>query len=318
MGKIILLSDFHEAPFKEVKFESQERSFGEDIIQILSGLKKKRRVFKKMVQLVKMTEFVSAIHNGDLIESRCTERGMKEVDDLEAVIKAIISLERALKCKVKCNIGNHETGYRELPLVTDSRAGISKKSISNALKALERDNLYHSFEEKGYLFVFLPYIFMEKEAVDFDVGEEKQCLLDKLKKDLERDLPVILFLHDPDALCHQPLSDLMRANRKNIKKVFCGHYHAQETVMIFNLLITIFKSFCFAWVMGLISWLLLIAFKNLRMVFEIRKYFFSRRRLPALMKEFDVIVIPAPGGMMGIGGGFLVLDLEDLSVQKYS
>ena len=50
----------------------------------------------------------------------------------------------------------------------------------------------------------------------------------------------------------------------------------------------------------------------------IQECYRERKMIPELIKEFGVQIIPAPGGMQGLGGGFLVLDMETLEVKKYS
>ncbi|HLN19042.1 MAG TPA: hypothetical protein VK255_02620, partial [Patescibacteria group bacterium] len=207
------------------------------------------------------------------------------------------------------NVGNHELGY-ELPLTTDPMAGISKKSIRAVLEVYGRDNLYHSFVQEGIRFIFLPYLFAEESAVDLDLDILKQELLADMLQDLLKNEPVIIFLHDPDALCYRPLLGMLRIFRQKIKMVFCGHLHASEILSIFCVLIKIQNSILGAWISGIIFLLMWAAF-DFRIAKKIYRYFRERKNLPGLVKEFNIQVIPAPGGMMGLGGGFLTLNIND-------
>lgn len=264
-----------------------------------------------MKKISEEADFSFAVHNGDLIESMRTERGAREEKDREAITKEIKNLEEVLGCKVIANVGNHESGYSELPLVTDPQAGISAKSVINALEAFGRKSLYHSFEEDGHLFVFLPYIFMEKKAVDFDIEKEKERLIDRFKEDLRKDLPVILFLHDPDALAL--MFPFLNQELDKIENTFCGHLHAQWTKSIYPTLCKTASS----WILSMV----------LKPVFNkmfpgkadaVWEYFSNNKENGQIWDAVNLSVIPAPSGMMGIGGGFLVADLTDdgIKVQK--
>lgn len=315
----ILISDLHETPFRDVKFESQKYGLGEAAIQQAAKRNKSKQVLWEAKKLIAANRIPFVISGGDFMEAECTERGWQTEDDVAEARKALSCASSFLGAEIIENIGNHETGY-ELPLTTDPEAGISLQSISNTLKTLGRESLYHSLVHKGFRFCFLPYLFMEKRGVDFDIEKLKTELVRMFERDLEKPEPTILFLHDPDSLCYEPLLEIVREHKENgkIKLIFCGHFHARETLGFFNLLVKCFNGpWWIQWLSGLISIITWKAF-SLDIAKRVQKYFVERRQLPAILKELGVTIIPAPGGMMGIGGGFLVLNMETLKVKKYS
>lgn len=317
----ILLSDWHLAPFRAEKFRTQKKNFFETVIQFfaLRSEKKEGRMLERMRRIVKKEGIKAGYSNGDFMESRRTERGMNTFEDLamacqkKEMVKEKLGLE-----EWDSNMGNHESGYN-LPLCTDPEAGINLQAIKNFLVFTGRDELYYSFFADGCKIIFVPYIFSEEMALDFDLVEEKRKFLEKMRLDLAEDVPAILLVHDPDSFDDIELLDLIWANRNKIRFIFFGHYHAWINLLAMRILSVIYSV---PW-LGVCRRILYVVFLKLakgdrRIADKLVEYFYKRRNIPAIIKELGAILIPAPGGTFGIGGGYLVLNVEKGTVKKRS
>ena len=254
------------------------------------------------------------------MESSATERGLATERDLEMAKKVLFDLENDLGTEFKLNLGNHESGYI-LPLSTDKDGGISRASIKNFLELAGRKDMYHSFVTEGFRFVFVPYLFTESNAKDFNLCKMKKKFLKKMRRDVETSLePIVVFIHDPDSLTDSNLLEIIRSNREKIGGIFYGHYHSEFNLFFAKILVKIFNSW---WLilprifLNIVFWI--ISGRNMRIVRELGKYFRSRKNIPKIIKELDAVLIPAPTGMFGIGGGFLTLEIEDgnFQIKKY-
>lgn len=314
MEKILLFSDSHIAPFREEKFETQERNFMERTIQFFANIleEKEKGVYGKMKEIVVDEKITLGISNGDLMESLATERGWKTSRDLQAAKKTREDLKKDLGIELEMNMGNHETGYI-LPLSTDDGGGVSSGSIENFLDITNRGDVYYSFVQAGFRFIFVPYFFTEKIAKNFDLARMKEIFLAKMEKDLSVSRePIAIFIHDPDSLMDERLLKLIRVNREKVKAIFFGHYHSWLNLFFSKILITIFNSSLLVpcrLILYFIFWI--FSGRNKKIVRELGKHFRSRKSIPAIIKELEMILIPAPTGMFGIGGGFLVLEISD-------
>lgn len=315
-------SDLHKQPFKKEKFKSQKKNFIETAIQFLAKIfsYKEKRMYQLMAKVCREEKVDVGIINGDFMESLRTERGLETQRDLETAFWEKRQMELLLGVDLMLNAGNHELGYI-LPLSTDEEGGISKASINNFLRLAERDELYYSFVAEGFRIIFIPYLFTEEKAKDFDIELEKDKFLGKLEGDLLSDKPVILLIHDPDSLDDKGLFYLIDKNRKNIKLIFCGHYHSEINLSFTKILIKIFNSeklWAIRWIFKKAVWL--ASSRNDLLVQRVEEYFQKRKNIPSLIDEFNIKIIPAPGGMYGIGGGFFVLDLHSdgtYSIEKH-
>lgn len=323
-NSILLFSDTHKTPFSTEKFKTQKKNFIEWIIQFFANVlqKKEKNIYEKMKKVVDERMIKVGISNGDLMESVATERGWATEKDATAVKEAVQELENSLNLKkFELNMGNHESGYI-LPLSTDNEGGISIGSVKNFLTVAKRDKLYHSFLLNGLRFIFVPYLFTEQVAKDFDLNKEREKFLKEMKKDISLSTePVILFIHDPDSLMNEGLLNLIQTNRKKIKAMFFGHYHSKVNLFFSRMLIAVFNCW---WLFPIKAsatvFFWIISGRNTRIVRELDKYFKSRKNIPRIIKELEMVLIPAPTGMFGIGGGFLVLEISDngkLEIIKY-
>lgn len=317
-----MISDPHRQPFKKRKFLTQERNLGERIIQwfadVLAPLE--RKVFERMKNAIEKENITLCVCNGDMVESSCTERGLYTEEDLEVAKEEAGKLKEELGVDyLELNMGNHESGYN-LPLSTDPEAGISMASIENFLLLSGRKKLYYSFAMDGYKVIFVPYLFSEEGAKDFDLGEMKKRFLDEFEADfLSGDNPVILFVHDPDSFDDERLLGIITSSKERIKFIFFGHYHSELNLFVAKMLIRIYTKcwlFPVRWIVNLMVWL---AFgRKKQKVHAISQYFKKRRNIPKIIKSLNAVLIPAPNGMFGIGGGFLVFDTETGKIRKMS
>lgn len=308
----ILLSDLHIAPFKKGKFQTQKKNFIEWIIQFFASIlgEKELGIFELMQKISREEGISLGISNGDLMEATATERGWATEKDFLAAKKIISDLESELGIRLEMNMGNHETGYI-LPLSTDMDGGMSKQSIGNFLSLAKREDVYYSFLAEGFRFIFIPYFFTEKIAKDFDLAKMKEEFSKKMKLDLRNSVePVIIFIHDPDSMMDENLSSEIWANREKIKAIFYGHYHSELNLFFAKILVKIFNYWWLViprLILNVVFWT--VSGRNMRIVRELGKYFRSRKNIPDMIKALKMILIPAPTGMFGIGGGFLTLEI---------
>jgi predicted phosphodiesterase len=307
----ILLSDIHEQPFREEKFKTQKKDWIESFIQFFAD-KKREEPIEKIKRIIEEQEVDVVVTNGDLSESSATERGMNSERDFDASIKVLTKWSEKLKKKIRINGGNHEFGY-DLPLSSDPQAGIRRESVSNFLKLAGWDSIYHSeLLDDGYKIIFVPYIFSEESAYDFDIKDLQKIFLLSMEQDLKANShPAILFIHDPDSFDHEGLTNLIRDYKNHIKIIFYGHYHSWVNLLGAKILIAIFNKWWLIAIRPIISTIFyFLSKRDVVRTKKVKVYFQKRKNVPKLIKEFGAILIPAPNGMFGIGGGFLTLDLR--------
>lgn len=319
----ILFSDLHLAPFRREKFLTQKKNFFEIIIQYFAKKFEKKdkeeKMLNKIRKIIKHENIKKGYFNGDFMEARRTERGMNTSEDLNIACRLRNYILQKLGLEEgEFNLGNHESGY-DLPLSTDEERGINRKAIDNFLLFAGRHELYHSFCEDGLRFIFIPYIFSEDRARDFNLKAEKRKFIIRLKQDLSKNIPTILLVHDPDSFDDATLLKVIRKNRDKIKFIFYGHYHSWINLTGMRILIAIYTNKWLYLVRQILNRIFLkLAKGDERIVNEMGKYFRKRKNIPALIKELDAILTPAPTGTFGIGGGYLVLDSEKKTVKKYN
>jgi hypothetical protein len=267
-----------------------------------------------MKKIIKEKNIPIGICNGDLMESVATERGLATERDLKMVKKILAILESKLGIKIILNMGNHESGY-VLPLSTDEDGGVSEKSIKNFLKLTGRDDIYYSFvdENREFRFILIPYILTEEFAKNCNLLQIKKEFKRKLRQDLKNSSqPVIIFMHDPDSLMDQELLEIIRSNQKKIEAIFYGHYHSKISLLFLKIMVNTFNLW---WLilprvfLNIIFWI--ISGRDMKIARELGKYFRSRKNIPEIIKELNMTLVPAPTGMFGFGGGFMVLEVKD-------
>lgn len=317
----ILITDLHEQPFKEEKFKTQRKNIIERFIQFFANKNRKK---EKAIALIKAEieerKIGTAITNGDFSESKATERGMETQEDritaqeVESEYRQKLGLKKIIR-----NGGNHEFGYN-LPLGTDPKRGIRWQSIQNFMQIAGWEDIYHSVSVCGYKLIFIPYIFSEEEAYDFDIRLVQIRFLKKMKADLESDMPIILFVHDPDSFDHRGLLKLIRDYKSRIKVIFFGHYHSWINLLVTKILVDVYVKWWLILPRILINIIILLLTGEIKKVEKISAYFRKRKNIPKLIKDLGATLIPAPTGMFGIGGGFLILNINDdgtYSIEKH-
>ncbi len=237
------------------------------------------------------------------------ERGLIGPDSLDHINKFKKLMEEYFAgLPKKYMAGGHELGYI-LPLSTDPEGGLSEKSI----QVFEENfnELYYSFTEGRYKFVVL-----SSDLELFSNGTEALMKMRKLQQEFYQDevayteqgQKVVLMLHDPDALV--PMFPFLKGNLGKIERTFSGHQHAQWVNKIYPVLCQLASSR-----------LLEIPLKQVFNKFfpgkadAVWSYFSQNRNNAHIWKSVNLSIIPAPGGMMGIGGGFLVADLHDEGIE---
>ncbi|XLQ19959.1 MAG: metallophosphoesterase family protein [Candidatus Moraniibacteriota bacterium] len=316
---ILLTSDWHKTPFAAQKFYSQKKSLGERIIQIFGGIGKDD-VMQKMKHVIKSRGIQYVIHNGDLQENTFNERGILTDEDLQSAQDIIRQFKAENNIfSISLNMGNHESGYHKktLPLATDSEGGASLASIKRFLTLAGRKNLYYSTVVLGYRLCFIPYLLTEKCGKDFNIDDMKKDILDRLEKDMTKDEKVILFVHDPDSMSNERFLKIINDHKDNIELFFCGHYHSNISLLFNQVAIRAFTSKWLLPIRVLLRLVLNIAFDK-EISRGVEKYYLERIEIPKLMSEFGVKIIPAPDGMFGFGGGFMILNLDNLEVEHIS
>ncbi|EKE19931.1 MAG: hypothetical protein ACD_8C00083G0004 [uncultured bacterium] len=308
--RVLLLSDFHKLSVPVGKQKGQNLKFlekiAEGIINIWKRWNMKYAIPKMMHKLFCMTaqqgeKFDLQIINGDVIECEYNERGiMMEVDrqELRRMINTITSGVALEKTFVVA--GDHELGYR-LPLSTDPKGGISPQSIDNFVHVV--GPLWQTFSIEKIHFLLLNSSLMiqktdhlslvSQERIERLRIKQQAFVISTLEKIAESET-VFVFLHDPDAIVefNAYIRDFYYVHNKNFT-VFCGHMHAEFSLLAYKKLGELASS-KYAFILPA----------------KILKWAKSNGWRLQLFEKYDLQIIPAPGGMMGIGGGFKVLNIH--------
>jgi hypothetical protein len=241
------------------------------------------------------------------------ERGLTGPDSPEHISKFKGVLDKHFKGAARSYMaGGHEVGYI-LPLSTDPEGGPSEKSIE--IFEGNFNELFYTFSKGRYKFVVL--------SSDLELLKDGRtdALMKKKKRQGEfyrdeitytkPDQKIVLMLHDPDALA--PMASFLEQELEKIEKTFSGHLHAQWVKSIYPTLCKTASS-------RILSLPLKPLFNKMfpGKADAVWEYFSNNKGNAKIWKSVKLSVIPAPGGMMGIGGGFLVADLKEdgIEVQK--
>lgn len=315
IGRVLLISDPH---WMLVPPGQQRGQIIKGIDRIVEGQINKWKWknnpnFTKVLESIaeKGINFSHSVCLGDLIECLWNERGIITPQDIERIIelRAYIRVRLDLSGKDLFIPGDHEVGYC-LPLSVDPECGMSKDALENfwfTFGPLFRELTIGNF----HLVLISSSLFTQN--IKSLKGCDKQCAR-SLKREqavflkayldqIPEEHKVFLFLHDPDAL---EFIDRLPESAK-ISKVFCGHLHADKSLIGYKRL-------------GIIAnnWLLRNAFVfNLFLLGRFQKAIKlmnwatgNLKRLD-LFKKYDLQIVPGVSGMMGEGAGFLILDLYD-------
>lgn len=204
--------------------------------------------------------------------------------------------------------GGHEVGYI-LPLSTDPEGGISEGSI----QVFEQNfnELFYVFTEGRYKFVVTSSD-LELYGGNIESINRRKKLQQEFYQDeityTEQGQKIVLMLHDPDALAL--MFPFLKNSVGKIERTFAGHQHAQWVNKIYPTLCQLASSS-----------ILQVPLKPLFNKFfpgradAVWSYFQQNKHNSHIWKSLNLTIIPAPGGMLGIGGGFLIADLEDEGIR---
>lgn len=316
ISKILLVSDFHQLTVPVGMQKGQRLNFFERIFEGIINIWKRWNVRFAIPSLMGKISRHSAnvkmaILNGDIVECEYNERGMTQKTDVRVVNNLRDSLQKIIDVPWYFVVGDHEIGYK-LPLSRDPNGGVSTKSISNFQRTLGK--LFHGVygQDFNLLFVSSTLMLSDWRSLGSAEGMELQSLKREQEKfivrwlmEIEEYKKVFVFMHDPDALKNfrSIINRDYYAKNKNFT-VFCGHMHADWTLRAYEALGKISKS----------------PFRII-MPKKIRIWASDNLERLDLFRKYDLQIIPAPGGMMGLGGGFKILNIYDdgsYGIEKYS
>lgn len=307
--RMAMLSDSHmyESQDPLHKDLTGKNTKGEQLIA--KSMKENENRFILSLEEARVIEGIDFLFFGGDSVTGYGERGLIGPDSLDHISKFKKLMEGYFPgLPKKYMAGGHEVGYI-LPLSTDPEGGLSEKSI----QVFEQNfnELFYSFTEGRYKFVVL-----SSDLELFSKGTEELLKRRKLQQEFYKDetsytqrgQKVVIMIHDPDALV--PMFPFLESNISKIERTFSGHQHAQWVNKIYPALCQLASSR-----------LLEIPLKPVFNKFfpgkadAVWSYFSANRHNAHIWKSLNLTIIPAPGGMMGIGGGFLVADLHDEGIK---
>jgi hypothetical protein len=237
------------------------------------------------------------------------ERGLIGPDSPEHISKFKQVLDEHFRESPKRYMaGGHEVGY-VLPLSTDPEGGPSEKSIQVFEENFNQ--LFYTFSEGQYKFVVLSSDLELLKGGTDKLMKQKELQAEFYKDEItyaHPDQRIVLMLHDPDALA--PMFSFLGKNLDKIEKTFSGHQHAQWVNKIYPNLCSVASSR-----------LLELPMKPLFNKFfpgkadAVWNYFRQNKDNAQIWNSVKLSVIPAPGGMLGVGGGFLIANLKENGIE---
>ena len=204
--------------------------------------------------------------------------------------------------------GGHEVGYI-LPLSNDPKGGLSEKSIQVFEQNFNK--LFYTFTEGRYKFVVLS---SDLELLNRGTEElfkrkrvQREFYRDEIA-DVKQDQKIVLMVHDPDALV--PMFPFLKNYIGKIERTFSGHQHARWVNKIYPDICSLASFHA----------LELLAKPLFNKFFPgkadaVWNYFRQNKDNARIWNMLKLSIIPAPGGMKGIGGGFLIADLKEEGIE---
>jgi len=324
VARILLIADFHWMIVKPWQQKGQtDKGILGVIVEFFISIWKlfnNRNVKKALKKISRMGEFDAVFSLGDLTECIYNERGMITENDIKGLVQVRELVERSIRAKTFYYLsGDHELGYK-LPLSADPSGGVSLESVQNFQKI--PGSLFGALTIGQFNLILLSSSLLIQKLNEPELVElrNKQFeMLDKALENIAVGEDVFIFLHDPDGLQEiekyfdTPYFGSYYLRNKHFH-TFCGHLHAEESLRSYEKLGRIAN----AKTMGekIKRWIFMKNEKG-RKVMRWAKGNLWRLEI---FRKYDLHIIPATGGMMGKGGGFLILNLfEDGSfhVEKH-
>jgi len=274
---------------------------------------KRRRQFEIFLEkAVKVGPYRYVFFGGDMI-SGLGGKGLsypeakKNIQDFFQTLNKYF-LPKAYKNKQYFIAGNHELGYR-FPWSPDKQGRLSEEALEIFEK--EFNKLFFTLDNGQYKFLIVSSdleLISEKnkkipESILKKKQEQKEFYRDILNETRTKNAEkIILMLHDPDAL--NPMFKFLEQHLDKIEKTFAGHHHT-------------------VWQRKLLEYSYRLAdninFKDSRLIKKVAPNYWQKtlgdRQNYNIWRKCKLITIPAPGGVLGAGGGFLVAYLTERGIK---
>ena len=306
--RMVLISDAHlyESSDPLHRDLAGKQSKGERLIaRSMAENEKKFVLTLETAERLGSTDYL--FFGGDMVTGY-GERGLTGPDSQTNINKFKSTLEGYfLGTPRKYMAGGHELGY-VAALSTDPEGGITEKSIE--IFEGNFNELFYTFSDGSYKFVVLSSDLAMANGPTEKIQKIKEQQEEFVKDEMEytkQGQKIVLMLHDPDALV--PLSPLLDGNLDKISKTFAGHQHSQ----IMN---DLYPYLCKTASSRILSEPLKAAFNKMfpGKAEAMWQYFQNNTENAKVWKSAKLSVIPAPGGLLGYGGGFLVAEFNETGV----
>jgi len=314
IARILLFSDFHWMVVPPGQQKGQVIKGFSRIVEGVINIWKRwnvPNVKKALSKISAMGEFDLAILNGDIAECVYNERGIitpKDVNSLR-ILRSEVESSLSNVYKIHYNSGDHELGYK-LPLSVDPGGGISQTSFENF--QIIFGPLFQKFSwgsEFHFILLCSSLLIqktnhlsgMEKDYID-NLKEKQIKFLQNYLDDTERK-NIFIFLHDPDAI--EIIDPILEKCPPKGFKLFCRHLDAEASLRDYERLGKIANSKHGK--LNIIRKISMLSKKGRRVM----RWAKGNLQRLEIFKKYDIQIVPATGGMMGKGGGFLILNLFD-------
>ncbi len=299
--RVLLVSDGHHQTVDFYKQKGQDKSGIFFVTRVYDLWKKNNnKNIKSFFNRIKEGKYSFMIDLGDFCECLYSERGLVTENDIEIIKDFKNKREIKLEFDELYYIpGNHDLGYIS-EISRDDHGGISKKSIDNFQNIF--GPLFYSFVKNNVRYIMISSSLLLENVSHIDDYEEKKYIMNLKEKqknfiikkfeEIDDYKTNFLFIHDPLAL--KKMEEIISDSKlKKIDHYFVGHLHSKIFVKYFK----ITGKFFFHTRVGK----LLSKITNLYGIVEKSINFFNSSYL---FKKYNISVIPALGGLVGLDKGY--------------